>query len=191
MRMADTAVSGPLVKPNKLFEIYFISFYRTRLHDSFYISDTVISGQLHKIMVDLGFLKYFLKVKEKLLRHRHPSLYFVALLMLFVAVQQQEVNIAVTSTMGPQISGISIVCSTIVAGADQRKRLRSASPAFVWGIHAENVPIWWHHHEHESSKKSTSNHNKHCKTEPMGYTYTITMRYRPISKHSKPMYLVR
>ena len=39
------------------------------------------------------------------------------------------------STMASQITGISIVCSTIHSGADQRKHQSYASLAFVRGIH--------------------------------------------------------
>ena len=34
-----------------------------------------------------------------------------------------------------QITGVSIVCSTVCSDADQRKNQSSASLAFVWGIH--------------------------------------------------------
>ena len=37
--------------------------------------------------------------------------------------------------MASQITGVSIVYSTVCSGADQRKRQSSASLAFVWGIH--------------------------------------------------------
>ena len=58
------------------------------------------------------------------------------------------------SAMMSQITGVSIVCSTV----DQKIYQSSASQAFVRGIHwsqvdssqragnAENVPIWWRHH---------------------------------------------
>ena len=39
------------------------------------------------------------------------------------------------SEMASQITGVSIVCSTVFSGADQRKHQSSASLAFVWGIH--------------------------------------------------------
>ena len=47
-----------------------------------------------------------------------------------------------------QITGISIVCSTICSGADQRKHQSSASPlvAGVQFSNAENVSNWWRHH---------------------------------------------
>ena len=61
--------------------------------------------------------------------------------------------------MASQITSLTIVYSTVYSGADQRKHQRSASLAFVWGIHrgpvnspaqmasnAENVSIWWRHH---------------------------------------------
>ena len=38
-----------------------------------------------------------------------------------------------------QISSLTIVYSTVHSGADQRKRQRSASLAFVWGIHRSPV----------------------------------------------------
>ena len=38
-------------------------------------------------------------------------------------------------TMASQISGVSIVCSTIYSGADQRIDQNSASLSFVGGIH--------------------------------------------------------
>ena len=57
------------------------------------------------------------------------------------------------SAMVSQITGVSIVCSTVYSGADQRKHQSSASLAFVTGgfpsqtaSYAENVFIWWRHH---------------------------------------------
>ena len=41
------------------------------------------------------------------------------------------------SAMPSQITGVSIVCSTVCSCVDQRKHQSSASPAFVRGIH------WW------------------------------------------------
>ena len=40
----------------------------------------------------------------------------------------------IMSTMTSQISSVSIVCSTVCSGADQRKRQSSASLAFVMGM---------------------------------------------------------
>ena len=63
--------------------------------------------------------------------------------------------------MASQIAGVSIVCSAVCSGADQRKHQSSASLVFVRGIHgwpvtgefssqrdsdAENVSIWRRHH---------------------------------------------
>ena len=41
----------------------------------------------------------------------------------------------IMSVMASHITGVSIVCSTLGAGADQRNHQSSASLAFVWGIH--------------------------------------------------------
>ena len=43
----------------------------------------------------------------------------------------------IMTTMASEITGISIVCSTICSGVDQRKHQSSTSLAFVRGIH------WW------------------------------------------------
>ena len=41
----------------------------------------------------------------------------------------------IMSAMASQITGVSIVCSTVYSGADQRKHQNSASLVFVRGIH--------------------------------------------------------
>ena len=46
-------------------------------------------------------------------------------------------NDVILSAMTFQITGVSIVCSIVCSGADQRKHKSSASLAFVRGIH------WW------------------------------------------------
>ena len=43
----------------------------------------------------------------------------------------------ITTTMASQITGVSIVCSTVCSGTDQRKDQSFPSLAFVRGIH------WW------------------------------------------------
>ena len=68
----------------------------------------------------------------------------------------------IMGAMASQITSLSIVCSTVSLGADQRKHQNSASLAFVRGYHqwlvnsphkgssnAENVFIWWRHHVEE------------------------------------------
>ena len=61
------------------------------------------------------------------------------------------------SAVASQISSVSIVCSTVGSGADQRKHQSSASLTFVRGIqrwpvtktsNEENVSIWWCHHDY-------------------------------------------
>ena len=66
----------------------------------------------------------------------------------------------IMSTMAPQITSVSIVCSSVCSGANQRKHQSSASMAFVkrthrWPVNSphkgpvtrKNVSIWWRHHE--------------------------------------------
>ena len=58
------------------------------------------------------------------------------------------------SAMASQITSVSIVCSTVGSGKDQRKHQSSTSLAFVPVTgeflaqkvsNAENVSIWWRH----------------------------------------------
>ena len=59
------------------------------------------------------------------------------------------------STLASRITSLTIVCSTVYSGANQRKHQSCASLAFpVTGefpaqmaSNAENVSIWWRHHE--------------------------------------------
>ena len=73
------------------------------------------------------------------------------------------------SVMGSRITSVSIVCSTVCSGADQRKNQSFASLAFVRGIHrwpvnspqrasnVENVSIWRRHHESGKSQGKSRN----------------------------------
>ena len=69
----------------------------------------------------------------------------------------------IMSTMASQITGVTIVYSTVRSGADQWKHESFASLAFVRGTHrwpvnsphkwpAENVSIWWRHHGRRKTK---------------------------------------
>ena len=64
----------------------------------------------------------------------------------------------IMGAIASQITSLTIVYPTVYSDADQRKHIRSASLAFVRGIHrgpvnsqmasnAVNVSIWWRHHE--------------------------------------------
>ena len=65
----------------------------------------------------------------------------------------------IMSTVAYLITGVSIICSTVCSGADQRKHQSSTSLVCVRGIHRwpldsphkgtvtrKKVPIWWRHH---------------------------------------------
>ena len=70
-------------------------------------------------------------------------------------VEQSHCSDVIMSEIVSQITGVSIVCSAVCSGADQRKYQSSALLAFVRGIHwwpvdssqraskVENVSIWW------------------------------------------------
>ena len=71
----------------------------------------------------------------------------IHLKMLSAKWQPFHYSDVIMSMMASQISGVSIVCSIVRSGADQRKHRSSASLAFVRGIltqrasNAENVSI--------------------------------------------------
>ena len=68
-----------------------------------------------------------------------------------------------------QITSLSVVCSIVYSGVNQRKHQSSASLAFVREIHrgpvnfsaqmasyAENASIWWRHHELQCVRKGVT-----------------------------------
>ena len=54
-------------------------------------------------------------------------------------ITQSHYNDVIMSAMTSQITGVSIVCATVVSGVYQRKHQSSASLAFVRGIHRRPV----------------------------------------------------
>ena len=93
---------------------------------------------------------------------------------------------AIMSAMASQITGVSIVCSIICSGADNRKPQSSASLVFMMGIHQWQVysphkgpvtrkySIWWRHHDATTTRWST--------TEPcvyfVGYNVGVKSMYK-------------
>ena len=55
----------------------------------------------------------------------------------FVDIQLDHYSDATMGAMASQITGRTIIYSTVYSGTDQRKHQSSSSLAFVWGIH------WW------------------------------------------------
>ena len=54
---------------------------------------------------------------------------------LSLIIYHYHYNEVIMSMMASQITGLTIVCSTVYSGADQRKHQSSASLAFVQGFH--------------------------------------------------------
>ena len=59
--------------------------------------------------------------------------------------QRPHYNDVMMSATASQIISLTIICSSVYAGADQRKHQSSVSLAFVWGIHRwpVNSPHKW------------------------------------------------
>ena len=68
---------------------------------------------------------------------------------LTLQMPQDHYNDVIMRMMASQITGFSIVCSTIYSGTDQRKHQSSALLAFVTqrASNVENISIWWCHHD--------------------------------------------
>ena len=60
----------------------------------------------------------------------------------------EHYNGIIMSAMASQITGVSIVCSTVGSGTNQRILRTKAS-------NAENVSIWWRHHESHNQRNKT------------------------------------
>ena len=60
-------------------------------------------------------------------------------------IYQSHYSDVIMGAMASQITSLTIVCSTVYSGADQRKHQSSASLAFVLGIHRGpvNSPYKW------------------------------------------------
>ena len=96
----------------------------------------------------------------------------------------------IMSAMVSQTTSVSIVCSAVYSGANQRKHQSSASLAFVRGIHRwpVNSPhkrpvtrkIWWRHQQQPSYWPCSVGmfRSQHWKGEGIPRTMYITVKYR-------------
>ena len=66
---------------------------------------------------------------------RHNTTYNPLICTSSVTEPQWHYNGVIMSAMASQITILTIVCSIVYSGADQRKHQSSASMAFGWGIH--------------------------------------------------------
>ena len=89
--------------------------------------------------------------------------------------QRNHYSDVIMSTIVSQITGVSIVCSTVCSGADQRKHQSPASLAFVMGSTSdrliprtkgqwrESVSFWWRHHGTSLRPVESIQPNLQCK----------------------------
>ena len=73
------------------------------------------------------------------------------------------------SAMAAQITGASIVCSTVGSGADQRKHQSSASIAFVREIH------WWPMGLHKGTMMQKFDVFDVIMTGPVNWAFTLVI----------------
>ena len=88
--------------------------------------------------VDLLACRHRAPLRHNDLPHQVPP-YFVTSdrpwWVMKSAKTQSPCNDVIMSAMASQITGVSIVCSTVCSETDQRKQQSSASPVFVRGTH--------------------------------------------------------
>ena len=81
-----------------------------------------------------AFVKHALSLEEVTQCRNVMNLWRQAAQSLCAMTHYDDVTM---SLMASQITSLTIVYSTVYSGADQRKHQRSASLAFVWGIHRD------------------------------------------------------
>ena len=80
-------------------------------------------------------------------------------ILVTLSIGQCHYNAVIMSAMAFQITSLTIGCTTVNSGADQRKHQNSALLAFVreihrgpvnsphkWPVTRKNASIWWRHH---------------------------------------------
>ena len=108
--------------------------------------------------VDFSLVR-FVWIYLRAISKRVPKLPSWIMFLKIMLLKLLHCSGGIISAMASQITGVSIVYSTVCSGAEQRKHQSSASLAFVRGIHRspmnsphkgpvtrENVSIWWRHH---------------------------------------------
>ena len=73
-------------------------------------------------------------------------------MLLFMTKQKRHYSDITTSAMAFQITGVSIVYSTVCSVADQREHQSTTSLAFVCEGNSP-ASIWWHHHVQDKEAK--------------------------------------
>ena len=85
-------------------------------------------------------------------------------------MQRLHYSDVIMGAMASQITSLTIACSTVYSGTDQRNHQSSASLAFVRGIHrwpvnsphkwpvTENVSIGWRHHVDDTREQGICSH---------------------------------
>ena len=112
--------------------------------------------EITNVIIFFEFVKTLLSLLKKRIQNEGIMHRGISLLEF----QNHHYSEVIMSTMASQITGLSIVYSTVCSGADQRKHQSSASLTFVRGeftgdrwfpaqraSNAEDVSIWWRHHD--------------------------------------------
>ena len=132
-------------------ESFYASFKRHQIHDNKHYCGTEEIYELYsrirlfmQIAINIRQLTWkYLKMKwtypKYLSKFQHPNRMHIELLLVLKQFCASDVSDVIIIAIASQITGVSIVCSTICSGADQRKHQSSASLAFVMGIHRWEV----------------------------------------------------
>ena len=92
----------------------------------------------------IWMINNFLPTKVRLILE---TLRYVSVANLSAANLVPNYSNVIMSVMSSEITSLTIVCSTVNSGADQRKHKSSGEFSAQRSSNAENVSIWWRHHE--------------------------------------------
>ena len=110
----------------------------------------------------------------------------VAMEICKVVVMSPHYSAVLMGAMASQITSLTIVCSTVYSGADQRKHQSSAVtgefPAQM-ASNAENVSIWWRHHDTPTSVLCYAILNTSQVLFPFYIIHYITHKLKKYSEH--------
>ena len=88
---------------------------------------------------DTEFVRQLWNISKQVFQIIKMPLHFLSARLLPSQSRMKHYSDVIMSTMASQITSVSMVCSTVCSGTDQRKRQSSALLSFVWGIHRSPV----------------------------------------------------
>ena len=116
-------------------QLYIVGFWSST-SNSRRIFQMILQLNLKIIRIEFAVCLHFLLIVCNIWNHYDERVWgLYACNFMCGTGSRYHYNDVIMSAMASQITGVSIVCSTLGSGGDRRKHQSSASPAFVRGIH--------------------------------------------------------